>query len=256
MTDPTLHDGWLGQDGPAAIVLSQQLMPVEGPGGVIFPATFAASEDGRFKGGYNIDEFPDGTNVCLVDSVGSQANRIEPLFAEEKYRRLVPQVVIQAGQTRVNLLHAGHRAGDAIVRCSSLRDKLREAFTGAFEPAPGETIEERAFLGGETIGALLDRVLPAMARLQDDAGWQTALLVLHGGVNRALLSGWLCGGRAFLGRLEQSPACINIVDLGPGGQDAVLRAVNLSPTDWLQPDERTTTMERLLAQYAGGLTTR
>ena len=142
-------------------------------------------------------------------------------------------------------------------RLSSLApEQLREAFTGAFEPAPGETIEERAFLGGETIGALLDRVLPAMARLQDDAGWQTALLVLHGGVNRALLSGWLCGGRAFLGRLEQSPACINIVDLGPGGQDAVLRAVNLSPTDWLQPDERTTTMERLLAQYAGGLTTR
>jgi CRISPR-associated protein Csb1 len=30
--------------------------------------------------GYNIDELPDGSNVCLIDSFGSQANRIEPLF--------------------------------------------------------------------------------------------------------------------------------------------------------------------------------
>ncbi len=121
-------DAWLQDSGPAALVIREQLVPVEGPDGVLFPATFAASEDKTFKGGYNIDEFPDGKNICLVDSVGSQANRIEPLFAEEEYAGLVPQVVVKAGDRKVNLLEAGHRAGDAIVRCSALKQELQGAF--------------------------------------------------------------------------------------------------------------------------------
>jgi CRISPR-associated protein Csb1 len=121
-------DTWLNDDGPAALVLREHLTPIDGSDGVLFPATFAASEDKTFKGGYNIDEFPDGKNVCLVDSVGSQANRIEPLFARAPYAGLVPQILIKAGARTVNLLEAGHRAGDAIVRCSGLQDELREAF--------------------------------------------------------------------------------------------------------------------------------
>ncbi|MDZ4805683.1 MAG: type I-U CRISPR-associated RAMP protein Csb1/Cas7u [Candidatus Eisenbacteria bacterium] len=128
MSDLEQFDAWLTDTGPAALVIREHLMPVEGHDGVLFPATFAASEDKAFKGGYNIDEFTDGKNVCLIDSVGSQANRIEPLFAKGDYARLVPQVVVKAGDKRVNLLDAGHRAGDAIVRCSALQQKLQEAF--------------------------------------------------------------------------------------------------------------------------------
>lgn len=126
------YDAWLKHDGPAALVLRQHLESVEGADGVIFPATYAPAEDSRvFPGGYNIDTFSDGTNVCLMDSVGSQANRIEPAFGRESYSHLVPQIIIEAGETRVNLLEAGHRAGDAIVRCSSLQGELREAFLAA-----------------------------------------------------------------------------------------------------------------------------
>jgi CRISPR-associated protein Csb1 len=123
-----MHDAWLEDAGPAALVIREHLVPVEGPDGVLFPATFAASKDKTFNGGYNIDEFPDGKNVCLIDSVGSQANRIEPLFAMKGYEGLVPQVVVKAGEKRVNLLEAGHRAGDAILRCSALRQELQDAF--------------------------------------------------------------------------------------------------------------------------------
>jgi len=90
-------DKWLKNDGPAALVIREHLMPVEGRDGVVFPATFASGD--RFLGGYNIDEFPGGTNVCLIDSVGSQANRIEPLFAAGEYAGLIPQVVVVAGAT-------------------------------------------------------------------------------------------------------------------------------------------------------------
>jgi CRISPR-associated protein Csb1 len=126
MSELTHFDHYLSDDGPAALVIREPLMPVEGPDGVLFPATFAAGDN--FPGGYNIDGDSNGANVCLIDSVGSQANRIEPLFANKKYAALIPQIVVHAGEKEVNLLEAGHRAGDAIVRCSELQKALQDAF--------------------------------------------------------------------------------------------------------------------------------
>jgi CRISPR-associated protein Csb1 len=121
-----LLDGWIREGGPAALVIREPLMPVEGPDGVLFPATFAKGDG--FAGGYNIDGDPNGENVCLIDSVGSQANRLEPLFKEPPYASLVPQIVVRAGAHLVNLLEVGHRAGDALVRCSTLQSELQNAF--------------------------------------------------------------------------------------------------------------------------------
>jgi len=125
------------------------------------------------------------------------------------------------------------------------REQVREAFLGAFRSGPD--VESHRFLGGESVGELLDRVLPAFERLLADPGWSCLLLVLHGGVNRALLSRAMTGGRSFLGGIEQTPACINIVDAGP--DDLIVRGVNLAPTQWLQVGETATTMEKLLAQF-------
>ncbi len=124
-------------------------------------------------------------------------------------------------------------------------DQLRAAFTGVFSAAAD--VESLQFLGGETVGAMMDRCLPAFDELLADPAWTCALCVLHGGVNRALLGHALTGGRTFLGRLEQAPACINVLDVGAG--DIVVRGTNLAPTQWLHERERYTTMEKLLAQY-------
>jgi len=124
-------DGWLaGDDGPAALVIREHLMPVEGHDAAVFPPTFAPQKKGD-PGQYNIDHFnheQEVYNVCLMDSVGSQANRIEPIFAEDHYASLIPQIVVEAGDKQINLLEAGHRAGDALVRCSELKDELHKAF--------------------------------------------------------------------------------------------------------------------------------
>ena len=147
------------------------------------------------------------------------------------------------------------------------RDRLVSAFLGAFgddadedsEEEGGGSIESKRFLGGESVGELLDRVLPAFLRLLERDDWHTLLLVLHGAVNRVLLSHALAGGRAFLGGLEQSPACINIVDVPPAGTPGgrmVVRTVNMAPTSWMHEGERQTTMERLLAQYMKGMAQR
>jgi len=135
MSDLTRFDKWFEDSGPAALVIREHLIPVEGEDGVFFPATYAPQQGAerdkdKFQGGYNIDSFPDGTNVCLVDSVGSQANRIEPLFTREGYSDLVPQIVVTfpSKGLRLNLLHANHRAADAIIRCSAFEQELRTAF--------------------------------------------------------------------------------------------------------------------------------
>ncbi len=124
-------EAWLADsaDAPAAVVLREFLSPVEGKDGVFFPPTFAAAENSKeFLGGYNINDLGNGENVCLIDSVGSQANRIEPMFATGDYAALVPQLVVEAGEKKISILEAGHRAGDAIVRCTELKGELQRAF--------------------------------------------------------------------------------------------------------------------------------
>jgi len=128
-------DDWLKDESDvAALVMRQRLEPVEGKDAVIFPPTYAKPERTKEEDwtGYNIDRFEDGTSVCQIDSVGSQANRMEPVFRREKYKHLIPQVIIRAsteGKERmIDILDAGHRAADAIVRFSTLGPELHEAF--------------------------------------------------------------------------------------------------------------------------------
>jgi broad specificity phosphatase PhoE len=122
-------------------------------------------------------------------------------------------------------------------------DELEAAFTGAWRDTVPEHVE---FLGGETVGSLLDRVLPALHRLLGDPSWDVVLAVLHGGVNRAVISRALTGGRAFLGNLEQSPACVNVLDVG---EDWVVRAVNVTPYDPVHLRGRLRTMEELWTEF-------
>jgi probable phosphoglycerate mutase len=132
-------------------------------------------------------------------------------------------------------------------KLSAIPDEaLKEAFVGAFD---GLVPEHKQFLGGETIGQLMDRVHPSIDRLRADKSWDTVLLVLHGGVNRAILSYALTNQRLFLGNLAQTAGCINALDVGDDPADWVVRIINFSPPSHLQGDSRSTTMETLLDQY-------
>jgi CRISPR-associated protein Csb1 len=161
MTEIGKLENLLDDDGPVAIIIKQPLAPVDEDDRIIFPPTYPITDwtgrvhtirDGDYrvtvelptgskankdekqqnqKPGYQIDRFPDGTNICEIDSPQSQSNRIEPKFKEIDEGQLVPQVEIQVGKHKVNLLDVGHRAGDALVRMSSLAAEIHEAFTAA-----------------------------------------------------------------------------------------------------------------------------
>jgi CRISPR-associated protein Csb1 len=144
VTDKLL-DGWANDPtGPVALRLKQRLLPVE-ESGIIFPPTYAGI-------GYNIDTLSDGTRVTTIDSIGSQANRLEPFFksdSKDPKDWLVPQIEIvireddcgeceackknaQSSESKKasketcqrprpvtrSLLDLAHRAADAVVQSS------------------------------------------------------------------------------------------------------------------------------------------
>ena len=139
----------------------------------------------------------DPDTVPLTDEGRAQAEAARDLLAGIAFDR-----VIASGLPRTMETAAIVAPGDAIEvwpelqelrgdRLSSIpADELEEAFVHAFR---GVVPNEKRFLGGETIGELFDRVLPALDRLLADDDWDTVLLVLHGAVNRAILSYALTG---------------------------------------------------------------
>ncbi len=147
MSDVTLDTfkHLIADDGPIALTLIRELEPAEGKDAWIFPPTFAggdsaADDDESGSGKYCIDRWEEPAaekgfpsvkrNLCLISSVGSQANFIEPIFKKDKYKSLVPQHEVKfKDDSVVNLLDAGHRAADASFRFSKeLGKKLWSAF--------------------------------------------------------------------------------------------------------------------------------
>lgn len=133
ITREVLDEWAVDPNGPVALHMKQRLLPVEsldGEAGVVYPPTYADI-------GYNIDTLSDGTKVALIDSVGSQANRMEPIFKsasdglpKNPLADLVPQikVVLSSGESR-SLLDLAHRGADAVVMSSpTLADEIGKAF--------------------------------------------------------------------------------------------------------------------------------
>jgi len=122
------YDNWLKDDGPVALVIRQHMIPATQPDDIIFPPSYAnPSEKKGDPPVYNIDG--EGVDsVCVLDSIPSQANRLEPIFASEKYKELVPQIQIKFKDELVrNLLEIGHRIADAAFRGTKLAADIKAA---------------------------------------------------------------------------------------------------------------------------------
>jgi probable phosphoglycerate mutase len=189
-------------------------------------------------------------DVPLTEEGRGQAAAARELLEGVRLDRVIASGLPRALET-ATLVAPGHE----VERWPELREimgeklssipaaELEEAFVHAFR---GVVPNDKRFLGGETIGALFDRVVPALERLVADEAWDTALVVAHGAVNRALLSYVLTGERMFLGRFEQAPGCLNVLDVG---DDWIVRAVNVAPVDLVHRGTRKTTMEQYWEQY-------
>jgi probable phosphoglycerate mutase len=192
------------------------------------------------------------------DVLLTEAGRMQATAAAEALREVSFDRVITSGLPRTL------ETARAIAPHATLEENraLREIESGELRGVAPEVVQEMMtaafrgivpldtqFLGGETIGELLDRVIPEVDALLADATWDVVLLVLHGAVNRAILSRALTGDRIFLGAFEQAPACINILDVDHEGS-FIVRAVGHTPYDPAHVRAaRQTTMEQLWQEY-------
>jgi probable phosphoglycerate mutase len=192
------------------------------------------------------------------DVLLTEAGRLQAASAADALREVSFDRVITSGLPRTL------ETARAITPTATLEENaaLREIESGELRGVPPEVVQEMMttafrgivpldtrFLGGETIGELLDRIIPELDALLEDESWDVVLLVLHGAVNRAILSRALTGERIFLGAFEQAPACINVLDVDRDGA-FIVRAVGYTPYDPAHAQAaRQTTMEQLWQEY-------
>lgn len=191
--------------------------------------------------------------VQLTDEGRRQAEAARDALRDVRFDRVLtsglPRTLTTAEIVAAGLDHEIHPALREI-ESGEIRgldpEEVQAMMTAAFR---GVVPLDTRFLGGETIASLLDRVLPEIEALLADDSWDVALLVLHGAVNRAILSHAITGDRTFLGGFEQTPGCINVLDVDTDGA-FIVRGVNFTAYDPVHASApRSTTMEQLWAEY-------
>jgi broad specificity phosphatase PhoE len=178
------------------------------------------------------------------------ARALEPLEID----RLIASGLARTMETAAALARSGRLAIE-------VREELREIAPGRLAELPregfeslflralgGELTRASRFLGGESFGALEDRVLPCFRTLLEESGWKRLAIVAHGGVNRLLIAHALGAGLAAIGRLEQDAGAINIIDVDPDGS-LMVRLVNYSPSAPLKEGLHLTTMEKIFLDH-------
>jgi broad specificity phosphatase PhoE len=192
--------------------------------------------------------------VPLNDEGRSQAESTRDAIVSVPIDRVITSGLPRTDETATILL--GSR-GIAIER----REALREIQTGRLRDIPLESLEhsfvgaftdgihrDTRFLGGETFGSLVDRVLACFQELIADPTWRQLLIVAHGGVNRAILCHALGSGLTGFAAIEQDACCLNIIDFDSSGR-FIVRLLNMTAYNLTKGGLERTTMERLFLEY-------
>ena len=126
---PSLH-ALIADSTIVALTLRQPLASVEASDVPVAPPTYPpARETGthRFDTPYPVNETRDGVRLCELDSVQSQANRMEAAFTAA-LADVVPHHVVRAGRLERDLTALPHRNADAAIRATALEPRIRAAF--------------------------------------------------------------------------------------------------------------------------------
>ena len=138
--------------GAVALRSTMEMQPADGPGGKVFPPTYAATGDHK----YAVEERQVGDRVVttvLLDSVASQANRAELALLDgwEAGELSFPVPFVDFREEadlddlgRITVLEAPHRLADAIFRDSLLEGtlfRLSEMGRAITEARPGNATD-------------------------------------------------------------------------------------------------------------------
>ena len=121
--------------------------------------------------------------------------------------------------------------------------------------------EGATMLGGEAFLAAQTRAIAVIQRILAEPGWQQILIVAHEGINRLVLS-WAAGAKLSVAHaFEQDTGCVNVIDFdmvpgddgkpGPEIQRALIKAVNLTPYNYVKHGMNLTSLEAIFARNDG-----
>ena len=167
------------------------------------------------------DRFSGAIGVDLSDEGRRQVARLADRLDQEAIKAVYCSPLSRTVET-AEILARPHRL--SLVR----RDGLREISHGRWEGLTRSEVEERyadeysaweadpftfAPEGGESGVAVLARALPVIREIVTSHRGETVLVVSHKATLRLLLSSLLgFDPRGYRDRLDQSPACLNVVD--------------------------------------------
>jgi probable phosphoglycerate mutase len=147
------------------------------------------------------------------------------------------------------------RGGHATV---ASRAELSALMSSHFAKA-GE--EGATMLGGEAFHQAQARAIAAIQRILSEPGWMQILIVAHEGINRLILS-WASGaGLVATPAFEQDTGCVNVIDFdmvldadgkpSPEIERALIKAVNLTPYNYVKHGMNLTSLEAIFARNDG-----
>jgi probable phosphoglycerate mutase len=112
--------------------------------------------------------------------------------------------------------------------------------------------------GGESFILAQARAIAVIERILTQPDWKQILIVAHEGINRLLLSWIASSGLLATHAFEQDTGCINVVDFdmtpgkdGKPGHEierALIKAVNLTPYNYLKHGMNLTSLEAIFAR--------
>jgi broad specificity phosphatase PhoE len=167
------------------------------------------------------DKFSGAANVFLSDMGRMQAERLAQRLADDDINAIYTSPLDRTLET-ANIIAKPHKL------IPIPRDGLREISHGHWEGLSRKEVEEKfpgeyetwesdpftfAPVDGESGISVLARALPVIREIVADHKDQNVLVVSHKATIRLLISSLLgFDARGFRDRLDQAPACLNILD--------------------------------------------
>ena len=193
----------------------------------------AAAKEGKFWG---------HTDVGLSKKGQKQIKEAVKRMAGEKLAAVYSSDLTRAAQM-----------ADAIARSQRPRRKneqlkeLRELSLGIWEgmtytqirrkyprelEARARDLPNFSVQDGESLNDMAERVVPAMTEIVRANKGGDVCVVAHGGVNRVFLSAIMGAPLDRVFRIEQSYACLNIIDVYSDGTPVIKRVNETTDDDW------------------------
>ena len=203
-----------------------------------------------------------GAAKGLTDEGRSQVLAVRELLADVRFDRVVASTMPRSIET------ARLVAGDDVpIDSIPALDEIAYGTWWTLGPEAALALFRRAldhggdrttlYFGGESYGALIDRVLPAFRALLADPGWTRMLLAAHAFVNLVIVGHVLgmdmespAADLRFLGTLEQDDGALNLIDIRPDGR-LCLRLFNFTAYAASKSTLVETPLERLFASMTG-----